>query len=354
MSSSTASSTAPTGCCSWSRASCPKSAWLADAETLTYLHSLHLDQAPPRARARDADASRRAPGRRAAHGRARAAARQRASAHAHHHRLPDCDLARDPRRAQSARLSLSLVHAGDLPRQDRRDEAARPHPPAVVRQAQVDHGDPQGGDDQRSLGAARHRRRTTRRLDADAALQELGSDAVAQAYVTATVTVWDDDPATADEKLRLVEKVIQGRDFTCIAETVNAVEAWLGSLPGHVYANVRQPPISTLNLAHMMPLSAVWAGPERDEHLGGTAALLCQDRRRDPVPLLSPCRRRRPYPGGRSDRRGQERAAGADGAAVPALSRMPRSSPSISAGRSGRPRSPWAAIGTTSAARSSR
>jgi type IV secretion system protein VirB4 len=39
-------------------------------------------------------------------------------------------------------------------------------------------------------------------------------------------------------------------------------------LPGHVYANVRQPPVSTLNLAHMMPLSAVWAGPERDEHLG--------------------------------------------------------------------------------------
>jgi type IV secretion system protein VirB4 len=49
-------------------------------------------------------------------------------------------------------------------------------------------------------------------------------------------------------------------------ETVNAIEAWLGSLPGHVYANVRQPPISTLNLAHMMPFSAVWAGPERDEH----------------------------------------------------------------------------------------
>ena len=107
-------------------------------------------------------------------------------------------------------------------------------------------------------------------LDADAALQELGSDAVSSAYVTATVTVWDEDAATADEKLRLVEKVVQGRDFTCIAETVNAVEAWLGSLPGHVYANVRQPPVSTLNLAHMVPLSAVWAGPERDEHLGST------------------------------------------------------------------------------------
>lgn len=100
-------------------------------------------------------------------------------------------------------------------------------------------------------------------MDADAALQELGSDLIGEAYVTATVSVWDADPRIADEKLRLVEKVIQGRDFTCIAETVNAVEAWLGSLPGHVYANVRQPPVSTLNLAHMIPLSAVWAGPER-------------------------------------------------------------------------------------------
>ena len=104
--------------------------------------------------------------------------------------------------------------------------------------------------------------------DADAALQELGADHVGQAYVTATVTVWDEDAALAAEKLRLVEKVIQGRDFTVIAEGMNAVEAWLGSLPGHVYANVRTPPISTLNLAHMIPLSAVWAGPERDEHLG--------------------------------------------------------------------------------------
>jgi len=105
-------------------------------------------------------------------------------------------------------------------------------------------------------------------MDADAALQELGSDAIGQAFVTATVTVWDDDISVADEKLRLVEKVIQGRDFTCMAESVNAVEAWLGSLPGHAYANVRQPPVSTLNLAHMIPLSAVWAGPDRDEHLG--------------------------------------------------------------------------------------
>ena len=109
--------------------------------------------------------------------------------------------------------------------------------------------------------------------DADTALQELGADYAGMAYVTATVTVWDRDPAVAAEKLRLAEKVIQGGDFTVIPEGMNAIEAWLGSLPGHAYANVRQPPISTLNLAHLIPLSAVWAGPERDEHLQASPLL---------------------------------------------------------------------------------
>lgn len=105
--------------------------------------------------------------------------------------------------------------------------------------------------------------------DADEALQDLGADGVGYALVTATLTVWDEDTAVADARLREAEKVIQGRDFTCIAESLNAVEAWLGGLPGHVYANVRTPPISTLNLAHILPMSAVWAGPDWNAHLDG-------------------------------------------------------------------------------------
>ena len=109
--------------------------------------------------------------------------------------------------------------------------------------------------------------------DADMALQELGADLAGMAYVTATITVWDEDVRRADEKLRLVEKIVQSRDFSVMVETVNAVDAWLGSLPGHAYANVRQPPISTLNLAHMIPLSAVWAGEARDEHFNDAPLL---------------------------------------------------------------------------------
>jgi type IV secretion/conjugal transfer VirB4 family ATPase len=112
--------------------------------------------------------------------------------------------------------------------------------------------------------------------DADLALQDLGGDAVAYAYVTASLVVWDEDPARADAKLALAEKVIQGRDLTVIREDVNAVEAWLGTVPGHVYANIRQPPLSTLNLAHLAPMSAVWAGPECNRHLDGPPLLIAR------------------------------------------------------------------------------
>ena len=106
-------------------------------------------------------------------------------------------------------------------------------------------------------------------VDADLALQELGGDHVAFGYLTATITVADPDRARVEDRVRQVERIVNGLGFTCVRETVNAVEAWLSSLPGHVYANVRQPLVHTLNLAHLMPLSSVWAGPERNEHLDG-------------------------------------------------------------------------------------
>ncbi|TWB77205.1 type IV secretion system protein VirB4 [Nitrospirillum amazonense] len=112
--------------------------------------------------------------------------------------------------------------------------------------------------------------------DADLALQALGADHVGFGYLTTTVTVWDEDRQAAQDKLALVERVITGLGFTVIRETVNAVEAWLGSLPGQVYANVRQPLVHTLNLAHLMPLSAVWAGPLRNGHLDGPPLLFAE------------------------------------------------------------------------------
>lgn len=110
-------------------------------------------------------------------------------------------------------------------------------------------------------------------VDADLALQALGGDHVAFGYLTTTITVMDSDRKRVEDKLRTVERIVNGLGFTCIREGMNAVEAWLSSLPGQVYANVRQPLVHTLNLAHLMPLSSVWAGPARNEHLAGPPLL---------------------------------------------------------------------------------
>ena len=332
----------------------PEADWLDDAETLTYLHScvstkrhrVRVPETPMHLDAILVDEPLT--------GGLEPRLGQRASAHPHHHGLSR----RRPIRASStSSIGSPFPIAGRRGRSPstRRDAtkvltrirrqwfAKRKSIIAILKEVMTNEASV-------LLDTDAH----NKALDADAALQDLGSDLIGEAYVTATLTVWDEDPRLADEKLRLVEKVIQGRDFTCMVETVNAIEAWLGSLPGHVYANVRQPPVSTLNLAHMIPLSAVWAGPVQDEHLQRAAAVLRADGRIDAVPLLAPCRRCRSYADRRSDRRRQERAAGADGAAVSPLCRSRKFSSSISADRCGRRRSRWAATGTISAARSRR
>ena len=123
--------------------------------------------------------------------------------------------------------------------------------------------------------------------DADAALQELGADLVSYGYVTTTFIVWDEDESHVREMVRAAQRVIDGRGFATIEESANAVEAWLSSLPGQVYANVRQTPINTLNLAHMMPLSATWAGPVRNDHLDGPPLLTVRTNQTTPFRLVT-------------------------------------------------------------------
>jgi type IV secretion system protein VirB4 len=113
-------------------------------------------------------------------------------------------------------------------------------------------------------------------VDADLALQALGGDHVGFGYLTTTITVSDEDRARVDDKVRAVERIVNGLGFTTIRESLNAVEAWLSSLPGQAYANVRQPLVHTLNLAHLMPLSSVWAGPARNHHLDGPPLLIAK------------------------------------------------------------------------------
>ena len=105
--------------------------------------------------------------------------------------------------------------------------------------------------------------------ECDGALEALGADACAFGYLTLTVTVLDASPSGAAAKARAVEAALNAQGLIARVEDLNAVEAWLGSLPGEPYADVRRPLVSTLNLADLLPVSAVWAGPMGDAALEG-------------------------------------------------------------------------------------
>ncbi len=103
--------------------------------------------------------------------------------------------------------------------------------------------------------------------DCDAALHGLANDMASYGHLTITITVWHRDRDEALRRISAVIKAVQSRGFTVMDESLNSKEAWFGSLPGHIYANVRRPIVSSLNLAHLMPLSAVWAGDAHNTHL---------------------------------------------------------------------------------------
>jgi len=108
--------------------------------------------------------------------------------------------------------------------------------------------------------------------DADTALAVLGGDGASMGYLTPTITLFDGDADALAEKVRRVEAVINRAGFVAKVEDLNAVEAWLGSLPGQAYADVRRPMVSTLNLCDVMPVSAIWPGPQHNDHLTREAA----------------------------------------------------------------------------------
>lgn len=123
--------------------------------------------------------------------------------------------------------------------------------------------------------------------DVDDALQALGADMVAFGYLTTSIIVTHQDPVIADEQARAIERVLNAHGLTAITESLNAVDAWLGSHPGNPYANVRRAPVNTLNLAHLSPLSAIWAGPERNHHLDGPPLIMARSDSNTPFRLVT-------------------------------------------------------------------
>ena len=96
--------------------------------------------------------------------------------------------------------------------------------------------------------------------DAESAIADVNSGLVAQGYYTSVVILMDDNRDRLDVSARQVEKAINRMGFAARVETINTMEAYLGSLPGHGVENVRRPLINTMNLSDLLPTSTIWTG----------------------------------------------------------------------------------------------
>jgi type IV secretion system protein TrbE len=96
--------------------------------------------------------------------------------------------------------------------------------------------------------------------DAALAAADNASGRVRFCHVTQVVVVMDPDVAAAESGAAAVTRALTDAGFPARVETVNALDAFLGSLPGHGYANVRRPLLHSGNVADLLPVTSVWPG----------------------------------------------------------------------------------------------
>ena len=97
-------------------------------------------------------------------------------------------------------------------------------------------------------------------LDAGAARASNTGGDLRFGYLTACAVVMADSSRAADDRAAGLLKAVRDLGFTGRVEDVNAVDALIGSLPGHGHANLRRPVLSTDNLVDLLPLTAPWGG----------------------------------------------------------------------------------------------
>lgn len=96
--------------------------------------------------------------------------------------------------------------------------------------------------------------------DAEETKAEINSGLVNAGYFTSVVVLMNEDRGLLERYANQVAKAINNRGFAARVETINTLDAYFGSLPGHGVENVRRPILNSLNLADLLPTSSIWTG----------------------------------------------------------------------------------------------
>ena len=114
---------------------------------------------------------------------------------------------------------------------------------------------------------------TNKADEVEATLALLGADEAAVGHVTMSVHVTAETEEAALAKARMVQEVTDSLGWVTELERVNALQSWLGSLPGHAYADVRRPLMNSLNVCDVVPLAQAWRGDTWNGHLDAPCLL---------------------------------------------------------------------------------
>ena len=96
--------------------------------------------------------------------------------------------------------------------------------------------------------------------EAENAITDANSGLVAFGFYTPILILMGEAREKLLDEARIIARELLRLGFAARVETVNTLEAFLGSLPGHAIPNIRRPLIHSLNFADLMPASSTWPG----------------------------------------------------------------------------------------------
>ena len=118
---------------------------------------------------------------------------------------------------------------------------------------------------------------------------EVDHGRVSAGHLVSTIVVWDTTLEGSREKGELVCEALNTAGFVAMLEDAhpvfkfNTLDAWIGTIPGNRTANARTPLMSSMNLAHLVPATCYWRGPQRTPHLDGPCLLRGVSKGQTPV-----------------------------------------------------------------------
>jgi len=102
-------------------------------------------------------------------------------------------------------------------------------------------------------------------MDTDQALAEIRSGDVNEGYYTSAFILYAESVEALHDATDIFKNKLDSLGYGARVERVNAVETFLGSVPGNGYTNIARIPINTANLADLLPVASAWPGDEYNQ-----------------------------------------------------------------------------------------